>query len=321
MLRRREVALGCAVVLAFGAAQAAERERAPERPRVVLVKSADLAAYAAVAAGFASEVHAQVEELTLDEAGSEAVAKAMKRLAETKPALVVAVGPAAAVGARRQFQDVPVVFLMVPYFQRYELEGSNVTGVALTSDLTLELDALRALAPKVKRVGIPNDPRFSQALVEQAQGAAQERGLQLVPLELDQASKLDRVLRGAKGRVDALVLISDRTVGNASVVQRIIGWAQEEKVPAVGLTPAQVREGALLALQPAPIGQGVQAGRVANRILHERVDPGAMAVQNPEGVELFVNWSTAKSLFDPGDFATWLVGFAAKKGVEVRVFE
>lgn len=322
MLCRSEIVLAAA--LFAGAAIAAEPESAPsrERPRVVAVKSADLGAYAQVVAGFSSEARALVEELTLDEGGPDAQAKDFKALAARKPALVLAIGPAAAVGARKQFPDVPVIFVMVPYFQRYELEAQNVTGVALTSDLSLELDALKAMVPKVKKVGVPHDPRFSQALVEQAAGLATERGLTLVPLEVDATpGKLEKVLRGSKGRVDALVMVSDRTVGNTAVVQRVLAWSSEEKVPVVGLTPGQVREGALLALAPAATGLGAQAGRLANRVLHEKIDPGAMAVQSPEGLELFVNWTAAKKLSSPADFATDVIGFAAKKGMALRVYE
>jgi putative tryptophan/tyrosine transport system substrate-binding protein len=314
-------ALILSLLFASAAASAPTEGAGKDRPRVVAVKSADLGAYAQVVAGFSSEARAQVEELTLEE-GPEAQGKAFKALAEKKPSLILAIGPAAAVGARKQFSDVPVIFAMVPYFQRYELEGQNVTGVALTSDLSLELDALKAMVSKVKRVGVPHDPRFSQAMVEQAAAIATERGLQLVPLEVDGTpGKLEKVLRGAKGRVDALVLISDRTVGNAAVVQRVLAWSSDEKVPVVGLTPGQVREGAILALAPAATGLGAQAGRLANRVLLEKIDPGAMQVQSPEGVELFVNWATAKKLSSPADFATDVIGFAAKKGLALRVYE
>jgi putative tryptophan/tyrosine transport system substrate-binding protein len=314
-------ALIAASLLGFLAAAAPNESAKSDKPRVVVLKSADLAAYAQVVAGFSSETRAQVEEVVLDET-PEAQGKQLKALAEKKPGLILAIGPAAAVGARKQFSDVPVIFVMVPYYQRYELEGQNVTGVALTSDLALELDALKAMVSKVKKVGVPHDPRFSQAVIEAATALATERGLSLVPLEVDaQPGKLEKVLRGAKGRVDALIMISDRTVGNTAVVQRVLAWSSEEKVPAVGLTPGQVREGALLAMAPAATGIGAQAGRLANRVLFEKIDPGAMAVQSPEGVELYVNWNAAKKMASPADFATDVIGFAAKKGLALRVYE
>lgn len=292
-----------------------------ERPRVVVVKSAPLAAYAQVVAGFAAEVKGQVEELTLEDPSPDGTAALFKKVASTKPALVLAIGPAAAVGARREFNDVPVLFSMVPYYEKYELDGQNTTGIALTSDLSLELSALKALQPKVKRIGVLQDPRYSKPLIDSAAQAAQSRGLTLVPLDVDSSGKVERALAQAKGKIDALVIVSDKTVGNAAVVERLLTWSQDERVPAVGLAPAQVKQGALFALTPAPLAIGQQAGRLANRVLVEKVDPGAMAVANPEGVELHVNLSTARRLGSPETFALEAVTFAARQSLTVKVAE
>jgi putative ABC transport system substrate-binding protein len=291
-----------------------------ERPRVAVVKSGPLMAYSQVVAGFAAEVKGQVEELTVED-GPDGATATFKKLAKDKPALVLAIGPAAAVGARRQFSDVPVLFAMVPYFEKYELEGQNTTGIALTSDLSLELSALRAVQPKVKRVGVLNDPRYSKGFLDGAAQAAQSRGLTLVPLDVDSPAKAEKVLASAKGKVDALIVISDKTVGNAAVVELLLTWSRAEKVPVVGLAAAQVKQGALFALSPAPLAIGQQAGRLANRVLVEKVDPGALAVANPEGVELHVNLATARRLGAPEAFALDVVTFAARQGLTLRVVE
>lgn len=290
------------------------------RPRVVVVRSAELAPYAQVMAGFSAEVKADVSDVLLEE-GGEAAQKALKKVAEQPPALVLAVGPAAAVNARRQFSDVPVVFVMVPYFQKYDLEGSNTTGVALTSDLSLELTAARALLPKVKRIGVVVDPRYSKAFVDEASQLAQSRGLSLVPIEIDNPTKLDKALAGTKGRIDALAVVSDKTVGNAAVVERLLGFARDEALPVIGLAPGQVKQGALFALAPAPLSIGLQAGRVANRILVEKVDPGALAVATPEGVELHVNLAAARRLGLAETFAADALVFAARQGLSIKAIE
>jgi len=311
---------GSALSLACLALVAAIPGEAAERPKVIVVKSAALGPYAQVVAGFSAEARATVEEVTLQD-GAEAVEKAFKQVAQAKPALVLAIGPAAAVGARRQFSDVPVVFVMVPYFQKYELDGQNVTGIALTSDLSLELAALKASQPQVKRVGVVADLRYSKKYLDDAATVAQGAGLSLAPIDLDSPQKVDRVLSGAKGKVDALVIISDKTVGNAAVVDRLLAFAQAEKLPAVGLVPSQVGRGALLALSPAPLAIGQQAGRLANRILVEKVDPGALAVANPEGVELHVDLSQAERLGAKGNFAADVLRFAAQRGLAVKAVQ
>ena len=308
----------CGVWAVLGAGLARAQ---PSRPRVVVVKSAGLAPYASVVAGFGAEVHAEVAEVTLED-NAAAATRSLQRVAAQKPALVLAIGPLAANAARRSLdKEVPILFVMVPYYEKYSLEGPNLTGIALTGDFQPELAALRALAPSVKRVGILHDPRYSTALVATAQSSAGSLGLTITPLEVDAQSKADRVLASSRDKVDALLMVADKTVGNASVVQELISFAATQHLPLVGLTASQVREGATLALAPSPVAIGQQAGRLANRIIHEKVDPGAMAVSQPEGLDMSINLSAAGKLGGSRDALLELLRFAAKRDFPVRLFE
>ncbi|MBI3185711.1 MAG: ABC transporter substrate-binding protein [Myxococcales bacterium] len=290
-----------------------------DRPKVLVLKSSDLAAYASVVAGFAAEVRAEVQEITLEEGADSA--KAFRRISEQPPAMILAIGPAAANGAKRALSEVPVVFSMVPYYEKYGLEGPNVTGIALTSDLSAELATLKAVAPSARRVGILEDPRYSAKVIEEASTIAQQQGMQLVPIEVDAPSKVERALKAAKGKIDAMLLIADKTVASAQVVKRLIEFCQQERLPLAALSSSQVKEGALLSLSPSYTGIGQQAGRLANRILHEKVDPGALAVAEPETLDLAMNLSTAKRLGGQCELALELFKLAAQKGYPVKVFE
>jgi putative ABC transport system substrate-binding protein len=294
---------------------------AQARPKVVAVKSAALAPYASVIAGFRAEANADVQEVMLDES-SAAAARVFKTVALQKPSLVLAIGPLAANAARRSLgEDIPVLFVMVPYFEKYGLEGPNVTGIALTSDYTPELGALKAMVPKAKRVGILHDPRFSAKQVQAAQEAASAVGLTVIPLAVEAQGKVEKVLDGAEGKVDALLMVADKTVANAAVVQALIAFATEQKIPLVGLTSSQVKEGATLSLAPSPTSIGQQAGRLANRIIHEKVNPGALAVAQPEGMDLAISLTAARKLSSSCDATLELLRYAAKQDFPVKVHE
>ncbi len=105
------------------------------------------------------------------------------------------------------------------------------------------------------------------------------------------------------------------------MVERLLQFSVDEKVPVIGLAPSQVKQGALFALSPAPLALGQQAGRLANRVLLEKVDPGAIAVGPPDGVELHVNLSVAKRLGLPESFLLELVTFAARQGLPIKPTE
>ena len=66
---------------------------------------------------------------------------------------------------------------------------------------------------------------------------------------------------------------------------------------------------------------GQQAGRLANRIIHERVDPGALAVAQPEGLDLSFNLTVARKSGPSCDAALELLRFAARRDFAVKVYE
>ncbi|HLT29406.1 MAG TPA: ABC transporter substrate binding protein [Myxococcaceae bacterium] len=292
---------------------------ARELPRVVVLKSADLGAYGALVAGFTSEARAEIDQILLPRHPDE-IARVVERVKAGKPALVLAVGPSAANAASRGLGEIPVLFTMVPYYERYSLEGPNVVGIALTNDFSPELSALVAALPNVKRVGVLHDPRYSLPQLEDIRLAAQQLELNIVPLAAADAAAAKKALAGVTAKVDALLMVSDRTVGSAEVVRELIETSRTEQIPLVALASTQVQEGALLSLSPSYLGLGQQAGRLANRLIHERVDPSALAVARPEALELSINLAQARSLGKRAPVTEGLLTHAADKGLTIRVF-
>jgi len=293
--------------------------------RIVVLKSADRAAYAEVVAGFSSEARASVAEVTLREGQSEAIvrenAALLERIAQEGPAMVLAIGPTAANAAKRALTRIPVVFCMVPYFEKYGLEGAHVTGIGMTSDLSVELTVLQSFGAAVRRVGILHDPRYSAKVMEQAREQAAKRGLTIVPLEADSTARAEQVLTASRSKVDALLMVADKTVATEGVVRMLIEKTRTVGMPLVALSPTQVKEGALLSIAPTATGIGQQAGRLANRIVHEKVDPGALAVSAPELLEVALNLSAARKVGTGTDLIEELLKLAAARGFPLRVYE
>lgn len=289
-------------------------------PRMFVVRSANLSAYAQVVAGFSAEVQGDVSDVTLDD-NPEHQRAVFARIAAAAPDLVLAVGPSAAVAAKRTLPKTPVIFCMVPYFERYGLEGAKVTGIALTSDLGVEFAAFARLFPQVKRVGILHDPRYSSAVIAQAQAAARGGGISVVPLAIEDGTDARRALDRAKGRVDALLLVADKTVASGEIVRRELGFGRDARVPIIGFAPTQVREGATLAFAPSYLAIGQQAGRLANKVVVEKVDPGTIAITQPEVLEITFNLTSAHNLSSSGQVDAAVLGFAAQRDFPVRVYK
>ena len=307
---RRSLPLSFALCLLATAALA--------RPRVMVLRSADLTAYTQVVAGFGAELKADVDEVTLDDDGAHQAA-VLAKIAQSQPSLVLAVGPLAASLAKAKLTRVPVLFCMVPYYERYGLEGPNVTGISLTSDLSVELAALQNVFPEVRRVGVLHDPRYSADTLAQAEKAARKVNLSIVPLPAESADEVQRALSRARGKVNALLMIADKTVANAAVVKQEIAFGQAQRLPVIGFAESQVKAGATLAFSPSYLAIGQQAGRLANRIVLEKIDPGALVIAPPEVLELAINLASAHKLPAPSEVVEGLLNFASQRGFKVLV--
>lgn len=290
------------------------------RPLVAVVKSTSLGPYASAVAGFASEVKAEVAEYDLqdDPARAEPVFAELKA---RSPALVLALGPQAANAARRALTRTPLVFAMVPNYEKYGLEGQNVAGIALTRPAKAQLEALKALAPRVKRVATVFNPKFSKPVFESAAEAAKALGLELVAAKVDAPEDVAGALGALKGRAEAIWMLADRSVANAEAAEAIIRFSQEEKLPLFALTESQVRDGALVSLSPDYAAIGQQAGRLGNRIILEKVNPGALEIAMPEVLDIALNLATAKKIGQARELSQAALEYAAKHGYFVRAFE
>lgn len=305
---------------ALAAAVLGVSAHAPERPEIAIVKSESLAPYARLVAGFTAESRAETVEYDLR--GNEGRAeKAFDALKARPPALVLAIGPLAANAARRSLSEVPVLFSMVPNYEKYGLEAKNVTGIALTPPARVQLQTLKAIATRVKRVGVVFDPRYSQTVLDAAAAAAEAGGLAMVSAKSEGADEVGRALTSLAGKVDALWMIADKSVATAAATKRIVDFGLQHKVPVAALSESQVKEGALFSLSPNATAIGQQAGRLANRIVFEKIDPGAIAVQVPEALDMAVNLTTLRRLGDACALAVDVLRFASKSGYAISVYE
>ena len=117
------------------------------------------------------------------------------------------------------------------------------------------------------------------------------------------------------------MLIADKTVANAEVVHREIAFGSAERLPVLGFADSQVKEGATLAFSPSYLAIGQQAGRLANRIVLERIDAGALAISPPEVLDLAMNLKATQALAAPTEVVDGLLHFASQRGFPIRVFQ
>lgn len=313
MLRRLPVAL-FAVLLAAAVALPARAAF-----RVAVVKSDDLTPYNEVVTGFSVETRAEITEYDLG-GGRGDDGEVLGRVKALRPNLVLAIGPRAANLVARGLADVPVIFTMVPNWDKYGLTGRNVTGISLQRPVKAQLETLRAVSPKTRRVGVLYDPRYSEPVIDGARRAGGDLGLTLVPAKVRSADEVPSASKAFVGKVDAIWMIADRSVSNVTAFRHLVEFSYENRIPTFALAESQVREGALVSLTPNYVDIGRQAGRLAARI-RGGTPAGSIPVAAPEGLEIALNLSTAKRIGVHCDLALEIFTFAAKHGYPIKVFE
>lgn len=300
MRRRVLSALGLIVTaLFFGAGRVAAKDL------IVAVKSAEAEPYTMAFQGFQEALFRKGHQ----PAFKEYVLKAGERdrlLSEIKDqrySLILTFGSTATGLIRGQVKNVPVVFCMVlnpvasGFVQSLQSSENNLTGASLDIPVRLQFEALKAVLPSIRKVGVLYNPRETGEVVEPAVKIAREMGLELVTAAVSAVERLPETLDTlAKRKIDALWSVADSTVFSSDrSVELLLRWSLEQKVPFMGLSPAFVKAGALLALSVDYKDVGMQCGEQAVQVLAGQ-RPAAVSITVPRKVTLYLNLNAAKAI-------------------------
>ncbi|HKY07948.1 MAG TPA: ABC transporter substrate-binding protein [Candidatus Binatia bacterium] len=243
-------------------------------------------------------INARIEELLLSEdSRDERIAELRKK----NPQLVVTLGSAATERVAKLIKDTPVLFCMAlnpaasGFVRSMSASGNNVTGASLDIPPQAQFEALRSVVPGLKRIGVIYNPQETESVVQQARKAAKDMGLELFAVPIASADKVPEALRSLDKNVDALWSVADSTTFTSSSAEFIFLHTLRNKLPFMGLSPAFVKQGALLALAINYQEIGAQCGGLATRLLSGE-SPSSLPVTTPQKVVLHVNLKTAEAI-------------------------
>lgn len=171
----------------------------------------------------------------------------------------------------------------------YEDHLPNVTGVATTGAYEEAIELIRAIAPRVRRIGsllVPSEVN-SVYNTEQVTQVAARHGLELVSVAVNSSSEISDAALALLGRqVDAICQVpSNLTItGFASIARP----AERAGVPIFGFLSADADNGAVAVVARDYYESGKDAGRIAARVLRGE-NPGTIPIQDPSGTVLLVN--------------------------------
>lgn len=263
---------------------------------IAILKSSDITAYNQAIAGFKTTAPSSATYSEYDLRGDlETGKKLARKIRASDASLVLAVGLKAALAAKLEVVDIPIVFSMVLDPLKHGLNGANVTGTLIEVPLDRQFAAIRSLLPSIKRIGALYDPAKTGALIEEARRQAKAQGFELSASGVASERDVPATLRALLPNVGALWLIPDSTVLTDESLRFILGSALEHNVPVIAFSPEFVRSGALLSLSVDYTDVGRQAGHLAKRILDGQITLPLRPVPM-DRIKMALNLKTARFL-------------------------
>ncbi|MBX3331398.1 MAG: ABC transporter substrate-binding protein [Nitrospira sp.] len=260
---------------------------------IAVLKSASLPYYEQAVIGFKAGIPAttSVKEYNLNGQLAEG-RQIAKSLRASPPDLIFAVGLKAAMAAKLEILDQPVVFCMVLNPEMHGLPAPHMTGIAVRLSAETQLAALRSAIPNRNRVGVLYDEEQSGDFIRQAHRAAKQQGLELLAVDVHRQEEIPNAVRALLPKINALWLIQDQTVVSESAIPFFLESTLDAKVPLFTFSSTLVQQGALGALVLDPWAVGQQAAHIAlARLNGQQASTGSL--QAPERPQLALNVNSA----------------------------
>lgn len=264
--------------------------------KIAILNSSDIAAYQEAMAGFKSTGPSGALYTQYDLHGDFELGKKLARkIRASDPGLVLAVGLKAALAAKLEIVDTPVVYMMILDPLRHHLIAPNMTGTMLDVTTDRQLRLIRTFLPSIQRVGVLYDPTKSASKVKEAAQQAAAIGMTLQGFPVRNEKEIPSQLRVLLGETEALWLLTDSTVLTNESINFLIQSALAQHVPVIAFSPEFIRLGGLLGISVSYSEVGRETGVLAKRILDgNRINP--LRPMPIERLKITVNLKTARFL-------------------------
>ena len=266
---------------------------------IVILKSSDLKAYNEAVEGFKRAAPGAAVYTEYDLRGDLERGKLLARKIRTSDAsLVVAVGLKAALAAKLEIVDIPILYMMILDPMKYHLAAANMTGVLLEIPMDRQFKVMRAFLPSLRRIATLYDPDKTAAKLKEAEPHAAVHEFQLRGFAVGDEREVPQQLRALLSESEALWLVPDSTVLTDESIRFILESALAKQVPVFGFSSELTRLGALLSMSIDYSEVGRESGLLARRILNGE-HPLRLKPVSVQRIRITVNQKTARYLGIP----------------------
>lgn len=216
-----------------------------------------------------------------------------KSYVNSKKDVIVAISTPSAQAALNATKQIPIVYTAVTDPKIARLSGKNITGTTDMSPLEEQLNLLKNLLPKAKKVGFLYNPseQNSVSLLKQFTILAKERQLQVIEKGVNTVNDMNLALNSLLGQVDVLYIPTDNLVTSSESL--LIQQANRKNVPVIASVESSVKKGALATVSIDYEKLGYQTGERILEILKGK-SPNQIQVEGLRETTLVINERIAK---------------------------
>jgi putative ABC transport system substrate-binding protein len=181
------------------------------------------------------------------------------------------------------------------YIESYGHPGRNVTGVFLDAPEFAGkwLESLKAIVPKLSRVGVVWDPAPGPAHLRAVKAAAGSLGVEVEVQEVRKPEDIDKAFSSLRGRVQAVTLLPSPMLYVNS--RRMAELAKQHRLLGMSAFREFARAGGAISYGPHQPEHVERNGMMVASIL-SGARPGDLPIDRPSKFEFVVNLKTMKVL-------------------------
>lgn len=235
--------------------------------------------------------------------GDIAVAQTIgKKYASQKKDLIFAIATASAQGAYNATKDIPIMITAVTdpvkagIAKSLDKPETNVSGTSDYLPVEKQLDLIKQLIPKAKKIGIIYNTSEvnSEVQVEELKKAAKD--YEIITTGVSSTNDVSSAVNSLVKKIDVLYVPTDQLVVSSMPI--IAKSTLEAKIPIIAAEKGSVEAGALATVGINYYKLGYEAGKMAIEVLKGK-DISKMPIKISEETDIYINEDSLKALGIP----------------------
>lgn len=195
----------------------------------------------------------------------------------------------------KQASTMPIVFCAIDDHLKFDLQGTNITGVIDATNYQRQLDIAVQLVPSIKNILLVYDRSQGSGLekdVDSIQSVLDEKNIGLKVVEINGLTEIQQKTTMFMDHVDLVMILKDHTA--VSGIDTLIKLCQKYQVPLLASDLNSGAKGAALAYGIYEADSGRQGALQAQLILEQGRQPAQIPVIAVDGMVMNINRKEAE---------------------------